>query len=181
MTAADCLKLRHQSQRRRRFSLRSSQPIDWAALASVLDQRLDGTPFRFRLNPLASTVILWGNGDVQEKSWQRPMVALVAALEELGVTPPPPKVINIPLRDISPSPHINGSASSLLRSLVYDMTNLMTVTLGLLLTLSAFSLLVVGLPALLLPLSPGTMLLLAAAWLMELAFLLRRPFTASAI
>jgi hypothetical protein len=109
------------------------------------------------------------------------MVALVAALEELGVTPPPPKVINIPLRDISPSPRINGSASSLLRSLVYDMTNLMTVTLGLLLTLSAFSLLVVGLPALLLPLSPGTMLLLAAAWLMELAFLLRRPFTASAI
>jgi len=33
---------------------------------------------------------------------------------------------------------------------------------------------------LLLPLSPGALLLLLAAWLIELAFLLRRPFIASA-
>lgn len=175
MSAADCLSLRHRSRGRRRYSLQLDQPIDWSALADCLRVRLTGSPFRFRLNPIARSVVITGISSNDDQSWQPAALALVAALEEIGATPPSPEVITIPLRQRR---HHHWRW---LVALMGGLANLMTVSLSLLLTLTAFSLILVGLPGLLLPLSPGALLLLLAAWLIELAFLLRRPFIASAL
>ncbi|QBE68288.1 hypothetical protein SynWH8101_0694 [Synechococcus sp. WH 8101] len=181
MSAADCLRLRHRGRGRRRYSLRFEEPIDWSALADTLRVRLTGTPFRFRLNPLAQSVVISGISASNDQDWQPAAVALVAALEEIGAAAPAPEVITIPLRNIAtPLRQRPERRWRWLVALLGGLTNLMTVSLSLLLTLTAFSLILIGVPGLLLPLSPGALLLLLAAWLIELAFLLRRPFIASA-
>jgi len=181
MSAADCLRLRHRGRGRRRYSLRLEEPIDWSALADTLRVRLTGTPFRFRLNPLAQSVVISGISASNDQAWQPAAVALVAALEEIGAAAPAPEVITIPLRNIAtPLRQRPERRWRWLVALLGGLTNLMTVSLSLLLTLTAFSLILIGVPGLLLPLSPGALLLLLAAWLIELAFLLRRPFIASA-
>jgi hypothetical protein len=182
MSAADCLRLRHRSRGRRRYSLHLDAPIDWSALAGSLRVRLTGTPFRFRLNPIARSVVIAGISSDDDQTWQPAALALVAALEEIGATPPTPEVITIPLRHIAtPLRQRRQHPWRWLAALMGGLANLMTVSLSLLLSLTAFSLILVGLPGLLLPLSPGALLLLLAAWLIELAFLLRRPFIASAL
>ena len=90
----------------------------------------------------------------------------MASLDALGVTPPPPKVLAISVKTIrTPLPPIG---------------NAITLGLSLILALMAFLLLLIGLPALLLPLSPGSVLILLATWCLELSLLMRRPFVQSA-
>jgi len=79
MSAADCLRLRHRGRGRRRYSLRLEEPIDWSALADTLRVRLTGTPFRFRLNPIAQSVVISGITAGNDQAWQPATVALVAA------------------------------------------------------------------------------------------------------
>ena len=92
MSAADCLRLRHRGRGRRRYSLRFEEPIDWSALADTLRVRLTGTPFRFRLNPIAQSVVISGITASNDQAWQAATVALVAALEEIGAAAPAPEV-----------------------------------------------------------------------------------------
>ena len=166
MSSSDCLTLRHRNALRCRYKIDSATTICWSQLERELSNRLANHSIQFRCNRLAGSISFHTTAAQGELNWHVATHALVASLDALGVTPPPPKVLAISVKTIrTPLPPIG---------------NAITLGLSLILALMAFLLLLIGLPALLLPLSPGSVLILLATWCLEFSLLMRRPFVQSA-
>ena len=162
MSSSDCLTLRHRNSLRCRYTICSATKICWRQLERELSNRLANHSIQFRCNKLAGSISFYTTAALGELNWHVATQALVASLNALGATPPPAKMLAISVKTI--------------RSPLPPLGNAITLALSVSLALMAFLLLLIGLPALLLPLSPGSVLILLATWCLELSLLIRRPF-----
>jgi len=170
-----CLELVHKSPMRQRYRINSATPFSWTLLQEQLQYHLEGLPLRWRLNRNATSVVLWyqppgdGHRDGQQtapSTLRQGVQALLAALNGCGAQPPEAAPIQI---------HTRGPGSTLLAPLHW-LLNGLSAGVSLILLASASALLLLGIVGMMLPLSPGSLVLLLAYSLVELALWLRRPF-----
>lgn len=173
-----CLELVHQTPQRLRYRIRSTSALPWAQLQQQLRQQLAALPLHWRLNPASACLVLayqpprdgcLDGRDSAAAALRQGLQVLLSALAECGAEPPEAEVISIQVRQLPRAP-------AWLMPLRWLFDGL-TMALSLLLLCLAGSLLLLGIAGLLLPLAPGRPLLLLAYALVELALLLRRPFT----
>ena len=178
MHALDCLQTVHSSPGRLRYRLRAVQAIPWPELQRELDQRLTGLPIYWRLTPGACSVLLvyrpphddLSDGpDVAAAILRQASQRLIAALEACGVTPAAPELIEIRTQQ-----HNNRLAG--LRALGSGLINGLSAGVSLLLVALASLLILLGSLGLMVPWGPGSLLLLLAYGLVELALWVRQPF-----
>lgn len=172
-----CLEMVHQTPGRLRYRIHSTTPIQWSELKRLLQARLDAVPLRWRLSAASSSVVLayqspddghQDGSDSAAAALRQGLQALLAALAASGAQSPAAPVIHIRVRSVPRAP--------LWMTPVAWLLNGITLGLSLLLLCLAGILLVFGVAGLMLPLSPGTALLMLATVLLELALSLRRPF-----
>lgn len=167
---SSCAELVHALPGRWRYRLRSATPIQWDRLEQELQASFPVGPWRWRLNRHCSSLLLEARGSEQQnQGWQ----VLVAALERSGATPPEAEVVHVRVQVMRDRP------SRLMRWLMAPANLISFLAASGLLGLAAL-LTVGGMIGLILPLAPGLPLLLLAFVLVETAFRLRQPFTATA-
>jgi hypothetical protein len=178
MHALDCLQTVHSSPGRLRYRLRAAKPIPWPELQRELNQRLTGLPLYWRLTPGACSVLLvyrpplddLSDGpDVAAAILRQASQRLIAALGSCGVTPAPPELIEI-------RTHQHSNRLAAWRALGSGLINGLSAGVSLLLVALASLLILLGSLGLMLPWGPGSLLLLLAYGLVELALWVRQPF-----
>jgi len=160
--SSSCAELVHALPGRWRYRLRSGAPIAWDRLERELQASLPEGHWNWRLNRRCSSLLLEARGSTQPQQlgWQ----GVVAAMERSGATPPDPEVVKVRVQVMRDRP-------TRLKRWLLSPANLLS--LAAVLTLG-------GIVGLILPLAPGLPLLLIAFLLVETAFRLCRPFTATA-
>ena len=178
MHVLGCLQTVHSSPCRLRYRLRASEPIPWTELQRELDQRLTGLPLYWRLTPGACSVLfmyrpphddLIDGPDVAAAILRQASQRLITALGSCGVTPSAPELIEI-------RTHQRNNQLAALRVMGSGLINGLSAGLTLLLVALASLLILSGYLGLIIPMGPGSLLLLLAYGLMELALWLRQPF-----
>ena len=182
----DCLELVHSSPGRRRYRIHSIGRIDWPLLRSRLTAALRGQSLSWRLNPAAKSLLIrhqppGGNIDEDANTISTGLrcahQSVIATLVALGIEPPAqPAVIQIHTRRIHTSP-IHGVPLAPLRWLLQGLSS----ALSLVVLVTAAVLFLAGLLGMMVPFTPGSALLLLAYGLVEIAFLLRRPFVTASV
>jgi len=176
MAALDCLQPVHRSPGRLRYRIRSTSAIPWPQLQRRLSELLAGLPLYWRLTPGACSVLLvyrppadnLSDGpDSADANLRQASQRLITALSECGATPAAAEVIQIRTRRPAPAP---------LQSLGHGLINGLSAGVSLLLVGLACLLIGLGGLGLMLPLAPGSVLLVLAFGLVELALRLRQPF-----
>lgn len=175
MSVLSCLELVHRSPGRVRYRIHSSTPIPWVPLRQLLCNKLTGLPLGWRLNPAANSLVityrspadgLSDGADAAASTLRQAAQVLLVALASSGVTPPANAVIRI---------HVHNRPHVLVTPLRW-LLNALSGGVSLALLALASLLLLLGALGLMLPLSPGGVLLLLAYGMIELALVLRRPF-----
>lgn len=185
-SALACLELVHSSPGRRRYRILSSGRLDWPLLQSRFTAALRGQSISWRLNPAAKSLLIRhqpASGDIHEDvnaiaaGLRSAHLSVLAALVDLGIEPPATTpVIQIHTRRIHTNP-IHGVPLAPLRWLFNGLSSALTlVVLG-----TAGILFLTGLLGMMVPFTPGSVLLLVAYGLVEIAFLLRRPFVTASV
>mgnify|MGYP006268628365 FL=1 len=169
MDALTCLELIHQNQRRRRYRIRTIEPLNWQQFSGELTQQFRHSPVHWRLNQAARCLIIWIDQDGHERELREGLLGIARALERCGAAPAPCAVIRIKTHRIR----------SVSRSPVNVALNLASGGASFILVVIASLLLLIGMVGMMLPLAPGAPLLLIAALLIELAISMRRPFVAT--
>ena len=166
-----CAQLIHATPLRRRYRLTSTTPIQWHELEKHFKEHLPRRGLDWRLNPAAQSLVISGHPDGTSAPLEQALPLVVAGLARAGATPAAAaEVVRLSIRP--PKPPLRPWRWLLipvnLASLVLSLSFLSLATI--------FSLL--GLVGLMLPLAPGTQLLVLASLAVELALLLRSPFLA---